>query len=123
MQGESARTGGTVRLSFQSQQSRRNRLQRKELLPRPRSDRDAVGDRVPQQVIQRAGLRVPREPRMLEVALDQAATLQRASNASSDLLYQLLQVNRTTYRIKTETGKVITVFAQNDGRTSEWSID
>jgi hypothetical protein len=60
---------------------------------------------------------------MLEVALDQAATLQRASNASSDLLYQLLQVNRSTYRIKTETGKVITVFAQNDGRTSEWSID
>jgi putrescine transport system ATP-binding protein len=31
--------------------------------------------------------------------------------------------NRSTYRIKTETGKVITVFAQNDRRTSEWSID
>jgi hypothetical protein len=49
---------------------------------------------VPQQVIQRTGLGVPREPRILEVALDQAATLQRASNASSDLLYQLLQVPR-----------------------------
>jgi putrescine transport system ATP-binding protein len=31
--------------------------------------------------------------------------------------------NRSTYRIKTETGKLITVFAQNDQRTSEWSID
>jgi len=31
--------------------------------------------------------------------------------------------NRSTYRIKTETGKVVTVFAQNDRRTSEWSID
>ncbi len=31
--------------------------------------------------------------------------------------------NRSTYRIKTETGKLITVFAQNERRTSEWSID
>jgi len=31
--------------------------------------------------------------------------------------------NRSTYRIKTETGKLVTVFAQNDRRTSEWSID
>jgi putrescine transport system ATP-binding protein len=31
--------------------------------------------------------------------------------------------NRSTYRIKTETGKVVTVFAQNERRTSEWSID
>ncbi len=31
--------------------------------------------------------------------------------------------NRSTYRIKTATGKQITVFAQNDRRTSEWSID
>jgi putrescine transport system ATP-binding protein len=31
--------------------------------------------------------------------------------------------NRSTYRIKTEAGKLITVFAQNDRRTSEWSID
>ncbi len=30
---------------------------------------------------------------------------------------------RSTYRIKTETGKLVTVFAQNDQRTSEWSID
>ena len=31
--------------------------------------------------------------------------------------------NRSTYRIKTQTGKLVTVFAQNDRRTSEWSID
>jgi putrescine transport system ATP-binding protein len=31
--------------------------------------------------------------------------------------------NRSTYRIKTETGKLVTVFAQNDRRTSEWTID
>jgi putrescine transport system ATP-binding protein len=31
--------------------------------------------------------------------------------------------NRSTYRIKTEAGKLVTVFAQNDRRTSEWAID
>ena len=31
--------------------------------------------------------------------------------------------NRSTYRIKTETGKLVTVFAQNERRTSELSID
>jgi putrescine transport system ATP-binding protein len=31
--------------------------------------------------------------------------------------------NRSTYQIKTSSGKVVTVFAQNERRTSEWSID
>ncbi|HVC02878.1 MAG TPA: ABC transporter ATP-binding protein [Steroidobacteraceae bacterium] len=31
--------------------------------------------------------------------------------------------NRSTYRIKTECGKLITVFAQNERRTAQWSID
>ncbi len=31
--------------------------------------------------------------------------------------------HRSTYRIKTESGKIVTVFAQNDRRSSEWSID
>ncbi len=31
--------------------------------------------------------------------------------------------NRSTYRIKTECGKIVTVFAQNERRTSEWAID
>jgi putrescine transport system ATP-binding protein len=31
--------------------------------------------------------------------------------------------NRSTYRIKTSSGKILTVLAQNDQRTSQWSID
>lgn len=31
--------------------------------------------------------------------------------------------NRCTYQIKTASGKLITVFSQNERRTSEWSID
>jgi putrescine transport system ATP-binding protein len=31
--------------------------------------------------------------------------------------------NRSTYQIKTPTGKIVTAFAQNDRRTLEWSID
>ena len=31
--------------------------------------------------------------------------------------------NRSTYRIKTATGKLVTVFAQNERRSAEWSID
>ncbi|HUX74832.1 MAG TPA: ABC transporter ATP-binding protein [Steroidobacteraceae bacterium] len=31
--------------------------------------------------------------------------------------------NRSTYRIKTESGKLVTVFAQNEKRSTEWSID
>jgi putrescine transport system ATP-binding protein len=31
--------------------------------------------------------------------------------------------NRSTYRIRTATGKMVTVFAQNDRRTSEWTFD
>ena len=31
--------------------------------------------------------------------------------------------NRSTYRVKTTSGKLVTVFAQNARRTSEWAID
>ena len=31
--------------------------------------------------------------------------------------------NRSTYRVKTASGKLVTVFAQNERRTSEWAID
>jgi hypothetical protein len=86
VQGEPARAGGTVRLSFQSLRPRRNRLQRKELLPCPWPHRDTVGDRVAEQIIQRTGLRICGEPGILEVALHQAATFQRASDACGDLL-------------------------------------
>jgi putrescine transport system ATP-binding protein len=39
-------------------------------------------------------------------------------------VYQLGYLgNRCTYQIKTASGKLITVFSQNERRTSEWSID
>jgi hypothetical protein len=53
---------------------------------------------VAEQIIHRAGLRGRREPRILEVALDQAATLQRSAYACGDLLDQLLQVARLASR-------------------------
>jgi putrescine transport system ATP-binding protein len=31
--------------------------------------------------------------------------------------------NRSTYRVKTSSGKILTVLAQNDQHTSQWSID
>jgi len=31
--------------------------------------------------------------------------------------------NHSTYRIKTESGKLVTAIAQNDRRTADWSID
>jgi hypothetical protein len=43
-----------------------NGLQRKELLPGPWTHRDAVGDRVAQQVIQRTSLRICAKPGILE---------------------------------------------------------
>ena len=46
------------------------------------------------------------------------------SNQLSGTVWELGYLgNRSTYRIKTATGKVITVFSQNERRTSEWSID
>jgi putrescine transport system ATP-binding protein len=47
-----------------------------------------------------------------------------AANQIKGMVWELGYLgNRSTYRIKTETGKLITVFAQNDRRTSEWTID
>jgi putrescine transport system ATP-binding protein len=47
-----------------------------------------------------------------------------AANQIKGMVWELGYLgNRSTYRIKTETGKMITVFAQNDRRTSEWTID
>ena len=31
--------------------------------------------------------------------------------------------NRCTYQVKTNSGKLVTVFSQNERRTSQWSID
>ncbi len=58
-----------------------------------------------EQIIQRTGLRICAKPGILEVALDQAATLQRAADASGDLLYQLLQIARLGSRHGTKHGR------------------
>lgn len=61
------------------------RLQREQLLPGPRADRDAVGDRVAEQVVERAAFAIIGEPGVLRVALDQALLLQRATEALRDV--------------------------------------
>ena len=48
----------------------------------------------------------------------------RASTSCAATVWELGYLgNRSTYRIKTASGKLVTVFAQNERRTSEWSID
>jgi hypothetical protein len=50
--------------------------------------------RVADQVIERARLAVRRQPGVLEVALDQAAPLQRPADTQGDLLDERLQLLR-----------------------------
>jgi putrescine transport system ATP-binding protein len=60
-------------------------------------------------------------PEKIRLSKDQAAG---GVNQIKGMVWELGYLgNRSTYRIKTETGKLVTVFAQNDRRTSEWSID
>lgn len=86
------RCSGTV---ARAGSARRRRLQREQLLPRPRTHGDAVSDRVADQVIQRAHLAVRGKPDVLDVALDLAALLQRTADTHRDLLDQRLQLLRT----------------------------
>ena len=59
-----------------------------------------------------------------KIRLSKAPLAQQATNQVKGMVWELGYLgNRSTYRIKTETGKMVTVFAQNDRRTSEWSID
>ena len=59
-----------------------------------------------------------------KIRLSKAPLPGAAANQIKGMVWELGYLgNRSTYRIKTETGKMITVFAQNDRRTSEWSID
>ncbi len=48
---------------------------------------------------------------------------QRANQLKGSVLELGYLGNRSIYRIKTESGKIVTVFAQNEQRTSEWAID
>jgi hypothetical protein len=70
----------------------RLRLQREQLLPGPRTDRYAIGDGMSDQIIQRASFTVTGQPRILNVAFDDAAALQQSTNARGDLLDQSLQL-------------------------------
>ena len=65
---------------------RRNALQREHLLARSRADGNAIGDRVADQVIQWAGFREVGKPRVLHVALDETAALQRSPDTLGNLL-------------------------------------
>ena len=59
-----------------------------------------------------------------KIRLSKAPLAGAAANQVKGTVWELGYLgNRSTYRIKTETGKMITVFAQNDRRTSEWTID
>ncbi len=93
VQREPAGPGGAVGVSFQSLQSSRHGLQREQLLACSWTHGDAVGDRVTQQVVQWTG-HVPRQPRVLAVALDDAGLLQQRADAGGNALDQRLQILR-----------------------------
>jgi len=59
-----------------------------------------------------------------KIRLSKAPAPEQASNCLKGTVWELGYLgNRSTYQIKTASGKRITVFAQNERRTSEWSID
>jgi putrescine transport system ATP-binding protein len=71
-----------------------------------------------------SGQRVWVSLRPEKIRLSKAPLPGAAANQIKGMVWELGYLgNRSTYRIKTETGKMITVFAQNDRRTSEWTID
>jgi putrescine transport system ATP-binding protein len=71
-----------------------------------------------------SGQRVWVSLRPEKIRLSKAPLTGTAANQIKGMVWELGYLgNRSTYRIKTETGKMITVFAQNDQRTSEWTID
>jgi putrescine transport system ATP-binding protein len=59
-----------------------------------------------------------------KIRLSKQPVARESTNQIKGMVWELGYLgNRSTYRIKTETGKMVTVFAQNDRRTAEWSID
>jgi putrescine transport system ATP-binding protein len=71
-----------------------------------------------------SGQRVWISLRPEKIRLSKTPIAGAAANQIKGMVWELGYLgNRSTYRIKTETGKMITVFAQNDLRTSQWSID
>jgi putrescine transport system ATP-binding protein len=59
-----------------------------------------------------------------KIRLSKQPVAQESTNQIKGMVWELGYLgNRSTYRIKTATGKMVTVFAQNDRRTAEWTID
>lgn len=85
--------------------SGRHRLQREQLLTGPGAHGNAAGDRVPDQIIERASFGNVRKPRAVHVAFDQALLLQGASDALCDVFDEDLKVlwaglwHRPEYRL------------------------
>jgi putrescine transport system ATP-binding protein len=71
-----------------------------------------------------AGQRVWVALRPEKIRLSKQPSSDQRINQIKGMVWELGYLgNRSTYRIKTETGKLVTVFAQNERRTSEWAID
>jgi putrescine transport system ATP-binding protein len=59
-----------------------------------------------------------------KIRLSKQPTVQSRANQLRGTVHQLGYLgNRCTYQVKTASGKLVTVFSQNERRTSEWSID
>jgi len=59
-----------------------------------------------------------------KIRLSKHPNAQERVNQLKGMVWELGYLgNRSTYQIKTSTGKFVTVFAQNERRTAEWSID
>ena len=71
-----------------------------------------------------AGQRVWLSVRPEKIKLSKQASTAANVNQLKGSVWELGYLgNRSTYRVKTECGKLVTVFAQNERRTSQWAID
>ncbi len=71
-----------------------------------------------------AGERVWLSVRPEKIKLSKQPTTANGVNQLKGTVWELGYLgNRSTYRVETTSGKVVTVFAQNERRTSEWAID
>jgi putrescine transport system ATP-binding protein len=59
-----------------------------------------------------------------KIRLSKQPLVESRANQLRGTVHQLGYLgNRCTYQVKTTSGKLVTVFSQNERRTSEWSID
>jgi len=72
-----------VRIALRPLRPGWNRLQREQLLSHPRAYRNPVGDRMPDQVIQRAWLCPRGQPGVLAVALEETTAFQHLAHCAA----------------------------------------